>query len=153
MTQVKVHHEVGFSADKVWGLMSDYQNVHRFHPAVEKVSQTTSHEKGMGAGRVCHFYDGGSIKETVMQWEEGRFFELDLTEGQMPFKTAKVSLEVRSKGSNRSEVEIAMTYETKFGPLGALMDKMMIRKKLGGMLKQVIIGMEYYLTTGKPVGP
>jgi len=145
----KVHAPV---AD-AWKVIADFQNVHVYHPIVEHVTQASQHDRGLGAVRVCHFYDGGSVKETITDWKEGESFEVDLTEGSMPFHRSSATMRVVRFDEENSCVTLSMDYETKFGPVGKLMDRLMIRSKMIAMFARVLNGFEYHLETGKLVGP
>ena len=153
MSHIEYTAKVHATAATAWSAIADFQNVHRYHPIVERVTQISEHDRGLGAGRICHFYDGGSVKETITAWKEGESFEVELTEGSMPFKRSRATMRVLPFDEENSCVTLSMDYETKFGPVGKLMDRLMIRSKMSGMFAKVLNGFEHHLETGELVGP
>ena len=73
----------------LWAAISDFGGVQVFNPVVETsvlTGDTPNH--GLGIQRLCTFYDGNSIVETVKEWREGSGFTIEMTEMNMPFKMA-----------------------------------------------------------------
>ncbi len=153
MSHIEYTAKVNASAATAWSVIADFQNVHRYHPIVERVTQASENERGPGAARVCHFYDGGSVKETITGWREGESFEVELTEGSMPFKRSSAMMRVAPLDEQHSCVTLSMDYEPKFGVAGQLMDRLMIRSKMSAMFAKVLNGFEYHLVTGELIGP
>lgn len=62
----------------VWRMMADVTEVEKYHPDVDHITLHSQNKTGNGAARVCHFYDGTSIKEEVIEANENdghlRFF-------------------------------------------------------------------------------
>jgi hypothetical protein len=44
-----------------------------------------------------------------------------------------------------------MVYELKYGPLGALMDRLMVRKAMSQGMEGLLAGLKHYSETGKQV--
>jgi len=153
MSHIEYTARVHAPAADAWKVIADFQNVHRYHPIVERVTQASEEERGLGAERVCHFYDGGSVKETIIDWKEGESFEVELTEGSMPFKQSSATIRVVPFDEQTSCVTLSMDYETKFGPAGKLLDRLMIRSKMSSMFAKVLNGFEYHVQTGELIGP
>jgi hypothetical protein len=153
MSHIEYTAKVHATATAAWAAIADFQNVHRYHPIVERVTQLSEADRGLGVMRVCHFYDGGSVKETIIAWSEGESFQVDLTEGSMPFKESRAMMRVVAFDEQNCCVTLSMDYVTKFGPVGKLMDRFMIRSKMSGMFAKVLNGFEYHLETGELVGP
>ena len=77
---------------------------------------------------------------------------MTLSKFSMPLKYATAEVCIQPDGTDRSEVTFKMEYEPKFGPLGWLMNHMMMRRMMKKMFKQVLAGLEYHILTGKAVG-
>ncbi|MGF1506871.1 MAG: hypothetical protein ACFB51_17330 [Anaerolineae bacterium] len=53
------------------------------------------------------------------------------------------------KGGTR--VGMRMTYKPRLGPVGALMDRVMIRPRYEKMLPTIMVGLKHYIEQGEPV--
>jgi uncharacterized protein YndB with AHSA1/START domain len=150
MTQLSHTRTLRVPADRVWSTLADFGAVERFHPRVASSPLLGEQATGLGAERQCNFHDGNAIKERVVAWEEGRLLKIEIYEASMPLKRAIGTLELVPRGAE-TDVVFTMDYAPKFGPLGALMDRLMMRKGFCGMLMEVLEGLEEHLETGRVV--
>lgn len=126
-------------------ILFDFKNVWKIHPLVERVDFLTpgaEGDHGVGAARVCNFYDGaGSVKETIIE-EMPTSFTVAMSDMSLLFKTGTAKLTVAPvRGGAASRVSLEMLVEPKFGLLGVLMTRWMIAPKLPGAVKGLANGM------------
>ena len=152
MSKTSITVNVNASTEQVWRVISNYGNVHIYNPLVERTSILSSNDRGLGAKRLCDFFDKTSVVEEVTQWDEGKGFTAVLSEGSMPLKTAHVTMRVISTGHKTSDVTIEMEYDVKFGPMGKLMDVLMMRNRIKMMFKKVLKGLDDHITSGEIIG-
>ncbi|GAB0489789.1 hypothetical protein MMPV_004442 [Pyropia vietnamensis] len=140
-----MHEEViDFPHEKAIPILFDFRNVWKIHPLVERVdfiSPGAAGDHGVGAARVCNFYDGGgSVKETIIE-ETPNSFTVQMSEMSLPFKSGTAKLSVTPiRGGAASCVALVMLVEPKFGPLGVLMTKFVLAPKLRGAVKGLAEG-------------
>jgi carbon monoxide dehydrogenase subunit G len=139
-------------AARAWEVVSDFPNAHRCHALVRSVTMRTSAARGDGAVRVCHFYDGTSVTEKIVRWDEDRSFSVKLSEFSMPLKQATASIVVSATGSETSEIKILMDFTPKFGLLALLMGKLVMRPMMTKMLNRVLAGMAHHARIGEEIG-
>lgn len=132
--------------------MDDFGSVYKYNPAVEKSEILGGKPTGVGAKRVCHFYDGSSLKETITQYTPNQGYSFTLSDFSLPLKHAASRFEVTPLGPQDSQLSITLEFEPKFGPVGWLMTKLLIRPKLANALQGIAKGLDDYLTTGQVVG-
>ncbi|MBI5971446.1 MAG: SRPBCC family protein [Deltaproteobacteria bacterium] len=66
----------------VWEKLSDFGNVHIFHPMVEKSVLSGDKACGLGDRRTCTFYNGkGHVDEEVTGYVEGKSMTVKLLGG------------------------------------------------------------------------
>ncbi len=152
MTTVATTKEIAAPASSIWSVLADFGGVHRYHPRVAKSPLLSDENSGVGAKRRCEFYDDTSIVEEVTSWDEGRGFTVELSEISMPLKNVTARIGVEERGADRAAVTIEMTYTPKFGPVGWLMDRMMIRRMMPKMFASVLRGLEDHVRTGQEIG-
>lgn len=151
MPTLEITRDISAPADRTWQAISDIGGVHRFHPAVERSPLHGDKARGVGARRVCHFYDGNHITEKVVGWDEGRSLDVDIVEGSMPVDNASASLRVEPLGSG-SRVSMTLRYEPRYGVFGKLMDAVMMRGMFRKLLRSVLQGLDTHLETGAEIG-
>lgn len=152
MIKVGLTKSLDVSATQAWEVIADFKNIQRFHPLVDHVDMLSDNERGVGAIRVCNFYDDTSVAEEVTQWKEGQGYTVELSDFSMPVKSATATLTIEGTGAGKSDVTFAMEFTPKFGPLGWVMGQVMMRPMMIRVFKQVLAGLEHHAATGELVG-
>lgn len=108
ITKTKV---VNASADKVWKILRQMDDIQKYSSAIAKVEWTGAH--GVGGSRKCTTPDGkGYFKEQIMEFsDEQRSYEYALLEG-VPCKGMVNNFKVVDLGYNKSMIVWTSTYET-----------------------------------------
>ena len=141
---------VNGSIDKAWEAISGMSLVQDWHPNVAKVTLLTEHDTGLGASRRVEFHDGNSVVETVVAEAEGEFVTMDMTEAQM-MKKALVTISTKERSADTTAVTFSIDYTMMYGPLGALMGALMLKRVLTKTFGVALDGLSYYLQTGNVV--
>lgn len=143
MHTVTVVKDVSVAAERIWPIIDDFGGVHKYHPFVDHSPIVTGNATGLGAERVCHFKDGNSVGERIIEYRPGEGYSVEIVNpGKFPIVKAIGHLDVRSLGVGRSRVTFRMEFQPKFGPIGWLMAKAMMvgqfRKILSGVLDGLV---------------
>jgi len=152
MSQINVERTINTDSNRVWAAIEDFGAIHRFHPGVQTSPIINGIRSGLGAQRTCHFYDGGQATEEVVFVDEGKSLTVSVLEGPLPFHDVEVVFAVTPVSSGCTNISISMDYRPKFGPLGSAMNKIILRRKVSGFLKQVLDGLATHLQTGVLIG-
>lgn len=152
MSHAEFTRKMNVPAKRVWDAINDHGGVHKFHPYVETSPLLSANNSGLGAKRRCEFYDKTSVVEEVIGWEDGTSLTVVLSEGSMPFSRAEATLRVVPAAENTSHASIEMDYDVKYGPIGWLMNKLIIRRKMEGLFATVLEGLEHHGKTGELIG-
>lgn len=149
MHEVQVARTIGVPADQAWKIIDDFGGIFQYHPAVERSFITNGVTSGLGAERVCHFDNGDAITERIIGYEPGREYTVEITDpGKFPLVKGVARLSVAPAGSQRSTVQFTMRFTPKFGPVGWLMGKTVMRAGFRKILTSVLAGLETHATTG-----
>ena len=140
------------SSQQVWAVLKDFSGIHRWHPKVETSPLTNEINEGLGAGRICNFYDGTSIKEEIVEYQEGEMMKVALSEFSMPLHRGEATINLRELSEEETEVTFAMDYDVKFGPLGWVMNSLMMQPMMGKMFEQVLGSLDHHVVTGELIG-
>ncbi len=133
------------SADpaKAWALLANFGAIDAFNPNLKRsyvVGDGPDH--GNGAQRHCDLADGRNyIKERVIDWQDGRSYTVDFVESSMPFKRAHVTLRVEPEAQG-SRLTMALDYELKHGPLGRLMNLIVMRHVMKKTMMKLLKGLD-----------
>ena len=143
---------VDVPADRAWEILSDYSHVHRIHPIVETVDQKSVDGRGLGAVRQCNMYDGNYAVERIIAWNEAdRSYKIELIDSSLPVKSIFANLSVKEAGFNRSKLVVEMDIKAKYGLLGKIMERLVMKPQLGGTIGDLLGGVEVYEKTGKEI--
>lgn len=149
MTIVKRTIHVDVPPEQVWAVLADFGGVSRWSPSVDHSVSTTELAAGVGAERACQVPGMGGITEIATEWEEGSRLAVDV-QGAPFLKTMHAAMSVRADGTG-TIAEAEADFSAKFGPLGALMAALMMKRKLGQTLAQTLVGLKHYAETGEPL--
>lgn len=152
MHKVTVKREINHAVKSVWSVLDDFGAVHKYNPGVKSSNIIGDKQTGMGARRVCNFYDGSSLKETIIQYSPNQGYSFALSEYALPLKQATSHFKVAPLSNGNTELTITLEFQPKFGPLGWLMAKLIMRRMLTNALQGLAKGLDDYMTTGKFIG-
>ncbi|NKB54618.1 MAG: SRPBCC family protein [Rhizobiaceae bacterium] len=141
-----IHHErnleIDATQDEVWAVICRYMHIDEFAPFVTSVDALTEGEVGLGSLRRCHFDNGSSLDEEVVEWQPNRGFRVRLTDlDPMPLNEAFAGISVEPLGDNRSNVTWSMDYQVKYGPFGWLLGQTVMRVMMGRVLMANLKGL------------
>jgi len=133
---------------KVWRVLTALDELDRFDPGVAKSEIVTPSREGPGSARRCDLKPGGWFKEKVAEWKPNESLSFELFECSLPVRRLKHRYTLTPDGAG-TIVRQRMEYELKFGPIGKLMDALMVRKKWDAGIKGFFAGLKRYIETGK----
>lgn len=123
--------------ERVWALLADLEAVARYNPGVAGAAIRGAARTGVGAMRTCDLKPKGRVAERVTVWEEGSALGLEVAESDWPIHFMRWVTRVEpSEGGSRITQELE--YQVKFGPLGWLLDRAVMERKLRGTLDEVL---------------
>ena len=137
----------------VWNTIDDFGNVYRFHPKLEHSGSINDVATGEGAKRQCDFYDGYAIREEVVESVDRERLVIDTYDtGTIPLRENVTRMDLEPIDENSTEVTMTMSYVPKYGPVGWLMDKLMMKSQLRDLLEDILAGLDTHMQTGEIVG-
>jgi hypothetical protein len=133
-----IHHDIvaACAPDRVWALLADLEAVQHYNPGVRHAAVEGALRTGVGARRSCELLPKGRVVERVTHWEEGRAVGLELESHDWPvdFMRWVTRIEPDARGTRITQ---ALEYQVKFGPVGWLLDQMVMKRKLTTSLDAV----------------
>lgn len=134
--------------DRVWSVLASLDALDRYDPGIKKSEVVSPSKEGLGSARRCDLTPGGWFKERVVAFEPNESLAFELFECTLPVRRLRHSYTL-TNDDGATLVQQRMEYELKFGPLGRLMDAMMVRKKWEAGVKGFFAGLKHYVETGR----
>lgn len=153
MTEISASIRIDAPKDEVWAVMADFGGIWQFNPSVNKSYSLTEANHGVGAERRCELtLAGASVDERIVEWSDAGSMAVEIYAGKKmpPIKNVIGRLEVREDGAG-SVASGTMTYDTKFGPIGWAMDKLIVSKQFEKAFTGIFAGLKHHVETGEAV--
>ena len=153
MTTLKYEILINAPKSQVWDVIADLGGVVKFHPFVTKSYYVTDEKQGNGAARICELGPKNSVNETAIAWNEGESITLgvEFIKGQKPPVdnfTGTISLKEQGSGTVAAMI---IEFAPKFGPLGKIMDVILLRPQINKLVPNVLKGLKHHIETGETV--
>ena len=154
MHKFTITKEIDAPVDEVWALLDKFSDTYVYHPAVEHSKSVNGKATGLGAQRQCDMYNGVSVQERITDYQpDQRNYQITMVDfGSFPLKQMIVRMGAKPSGQNKTVLTYDGGFQTKYGPMGWMMAKMMMLPMFKKMTRKIIDGIEAHIITGKIVG-
>lgn len=139
---------INASREKVWdALFTKFGEVHLYNPNIDGSHYIKGEGGSVGCERQCNLDSKTKILERITSAETNKRMSVDIYDGNMPMLDRMlVDFELRELLPNRTVIVFTARFTTKPSFMGVMMKPVMKSK-----LTDVLIGLKYFLETGKPV--
>lgn len=141
-----LRHEILISAPigNVWKAVGDLLAVQHYNPTVASVRYTSDQHEGVGAGRRCDLRPKGWVEERIWDWRPPHAIGLEVAASQWPIVFMKWKTELANDGT-ATRVRQKMSYQLKFGPLGSVLDGLVMRRKLDRSIREIFESLKRFV--------
>ncbi len=146
VTTISYQTEIHANRNQVWNTLKHPDKICEFHPLIKKSYMTSQLSPGRGAERRCHLIPMGVMQEKITDWDEGIGFTTEVVGGQMlpPYTFMKGRVELEDN-STHTLASFTFTYKLKFGFMGRIIDKVIIRPQFKNAPYEYITGLKKYV--------
>lgn len=143
-----LRHEIHIDApiETVWKALADLAAVERYNPMVTSARLISEQHEGVGAMRRCELKPKGWVEERVWDWSPPRAIGFEVAASEWPIVFMKWKTELENK-DGKTLVKQEMSYALKFGPIGALLDAIVMRRKLDKNVSDIFESMKSWIET------
>lgn len=143
-----LQHQVSIDADidQVWAAVADLLAVRDYNPMVASVHSLSEQTEGVGAARRCELKPKGWVEERVWDWAPPHAIGLEVAASDWPLVFMKWRTELHQNG-NSTVVTQELNYKLKFGPVGELLDSLVMRRKLDQSIGTVFGNLKNFVET------
>lgn len=147
MTTLRHHIRIEAPITLVWqAIAGDLTAVQHYNEMVASARLLGTQRQGVGAARRCDFKPKGFVEERVWEWTPNKAIGLEIAASNWPLVFMKWKTELTDEDNGKATLVIQeMNYKLKFGPLGRLMDALVMRRKLDGGVRDVFKGLKRYV--------
>jgi uncharacterized protein YndB with AHSA1/START domain len=144
-TTIHNHIDIAATPEQVWEVLADLDRLHEYDPVVTRSTLVGGQQAGVGAQRRCEARQGRYFVETVTEWEHPNRLQFTIVDCNLPTRdlTHTYALDATPNGTRVSQV---MRYDTRFGPVGAILDRVIIRRKTDQGIKGFLAGLNTIVT-------
>ena len=150
MSRFSTQVRIDASKEKVWEVLADLGGIYKWNPGVVHSHSPSDSTGGEGAMRHCDLQRKGDyLEERAFDWREGEGYTIDVYESSLPMKNT-VEFAIKPEGGG-TRVYVTVNYRLKYGPVGALLDVLFVRRPIQKGFDQLVAGLKYHFETGGPV--
>ena len=133
---------------EVWQRLQNLRLAHNYVPGVEGVEMLTPLERGVGASRRILQEGGGTLDETVVEWEEGSGFVIRLHRGPAgppaPFEEARFRYWIEGSEAGGTRLSLTILYRPSGGRLGEWIDSAVLNAEMEAQIDALAASMRAY---------
>jgi hypothetical protein len=122
--------------------------VQRYNASVSRAAIAGPKRTGVGAMRVCELRPSGRVVERVTHWTDRRELGLEVAESDWPIHFMRWVTRIEPEGSG-TRISQDLEYRVKFGPLGWLLDRVLMKRKLTRTLDGVFAALVQLAEDGR----
>jgi ligand-binding SRPBCC domain-containing protein len=135
--------EIKAPAELVWDVLADFGSVQNWAPYMRRSHLIGEQQAGIGMRRGMRHAWGFRFEEVVTQWHESKGFAFDVLKAPFPMKDVK-EVWVLGSENGHTAVETQVRYGTHLGPLGALVDWLLVRFVVRREMRAGLGGLKEY---------
>jgi hypothetical protein len=135
---------ISASGESAWMALADFGDVAAWAPYMRVSHLVGTQQSGIGTRRAMQHELGFRFEERVTAWEEGKGLAFDVLKAPWPMKDVRESWRVEP-GNPSCTVSTRVEYDMKLGPLGALLDWMLVRFIVRREMRSGVRGLKAYL--------
>ncbi len=141
-------------SEEVWNAVKDFAGIYKWNPYVKSVSLLSENGEGEGSIRVCHMYDGSSVKETVSEMDyENMEMKVRIVAGiPSVMKNPPVAHLKVSGDETGSTVNMTLEVSLRYGPLGKLMKRFMVEPRFASTIEELLKGLKTHIESDSFIG-
>jgi ligand-binding SRPBCC domain-containing protein len=141
MTVLENSTHVDAGPEAVWDILARLDALHEYDPGVKLSKIVSRNAQGRGAVRRCELTPGGWFEERVTDWQPAEALAFELTQCSLPVRSLSYRYRLVPEGAG-TRVSQRMEYRLKFGPVGRILDALIVRRRWDTGIKAFFTGLK-----------
>ena len=130
--------------ETVWAALADFGDVAAWAPYMRVSHLLGTQASGVGTRRAMQHELGFRFEEEVTAWREGEGYDFDVHRAPWPMKNVKETWNMAVEG-NGVRVTARVDYEMELGPMGTLLDALLVRFVVMREMRSGVRGLKAYV--------
>lgn len=147
---------VNVPREKAWEYLRDLNKAHYYVAGLTNTRIDTPQTTGVGTSRTVFHKSMQPLEETVIEWNEGYGFVLNLHrngKAMAPFQKAEFVYAIEDAGPNQIRFKPQLRYIVNDSFFAKLLERFVMRAMLQKNVTGVAQSLKQYYETGKPSNP
>lgn len=129
---------------EVWRLLADIGSIGVWNPGVISSYQLGEEPVTLGSRRYCDLGGRDYLAESVAEFEPERRITMRIDQTNLPFSEAVIRFTLEPL-AERTRVTVAPDYSLKFGPIGMLIDLVLVRRAYRNGMRALLRGLKRHV--------
>ncbi len=130
---------------EVWATLADIGSIADWNPGLTGSHLTSEMPTGQDATRHCDLPGGRYLKESVAEYEPERVLTMRIDESNLPLlRDVLIRFDVADEGA-QTRVTVSPRYSVGLGPLGKLLDAVMIKRTYLKGMQSLLHGLKRHV--------
>ena len=156
MQTVRAEFPLDIDRAAAWQRLRDLWQPHMYVPGLTAITFIGAQREGVGTHRRVRMGGMLTMDETVTEWREAEGITLRLDRGDKgplpPLREHYFDYGLAER-DGRVWLVNRMRYDIRFGLLGALLDRLLLRRIIARQLRNITLAQKIYYETGERVTP
>lgn len=144
MRELTEHIEIDAPPQAVWDTLADFGGVSDWAPYMKHSHLIGDIKAGVGTRRGMRHAWGFRFEEAVTRWTDGEGYAFDVFRAPYPMAEVRETW-LAGRANGYSTVTTTVNYGMKLGPLGALLDWLVVRFIVQREMRAGLRGLKQYL--------
>jgi ligand-binding SRPBCC domain-containing protein len=133
--------------EDVWRVLGDLEALDAYDPGVARSRRTSPQRDGLGAARRCELEPTGWFEERITEWRPTEALAFELSACNLPVELLRHRYTLAPEGGG-TRVTQRMEYRLKYGPVGRLLDALVVRRKWDAGIRSFLAGLKDFVESG-----
>jgi uncharacterized protein YndB with AHSA1/START domain len=152
MHTVTIRKDIDSPHDQVWAVLDQFDNLDEYSPKNTSCELLEGPDTGVGARRRTTVDEGFTVVHEIIEYEPGERYTFEFTEtGKFPVRYIQMEFAVEPTEADQSRVIVTVEYTPKWGPLGWVLGKTLLKRRLRDALGKTLDGLAAHVESGDQV--
>jgi len=151
MTRINEQIHIQAPRSAVWKALAAFDRISDWEPGYVSSEYATDQREGVGTSRHAQIktpFGARHVLHVVTRWEPGVELSWEARDADVPLVDTAENIARLTTSGDTTIVDDELTYTLKYGPLGRVMDRLVMRKQMKGALTGFLQSLKEHVEAG-----